>query len=103
LKILDFIAWLTLRSAGLKLLLVPSKVRQAGFARKVCSGAIPHVQVYLPGLALDDQLVDGLSAKSHTRSPRRGRVKTVSGGNRTLKAAFPLTLAAVQVMTLGRE
>jgi len=41
----------------------------------------------------------GLSAKCRTRSSRRGRVKTVSVGNRTLKAAFPLTLAGVQVMT----
>ena len=45
----------------------------------------------------------GLSAKSRTRSPRCCRVKTVSVGNRTLKAAFSLTLAGVQVMTFGRE
>jgi hypothetical protein len=45
----------------------------------------------------------GLSAKSRTRSSRRGRVKTVSVGNRILKAAFPLTLAGVQVMTYAES
>jgi hypothetical protein len=79
-------------------------VRRAGFALKVCNGTKTRVQVYLRGLALDDQLEDGLSAKFRARSPRRCRVNTVSVDNRTLNAAFPLTLAGVQVvMTFGRE
>ena len=102
-KSIGFIASLTLCVGAVETRTARSKVRRAGFALKVCNGAKTRVQVYLRGLALDDQLGDALSAKSRTRSPRRCRVNTVSVDNRSLNAACPLTLAGVQVMTFGRE
>jgi hypothetical protein len=69
---------------------------------KCVAGGNLAFRFYLRRFALDDQLGGRHSAKSRTRSPRRCCVKIVSVDKpKHLNAAFPLTLAGVQVRTAG--